>query len=118
MVLAAETGFAGADDGLRAVGDLELGEDIGDIVAYRLRAERQFPCDGGIRMSARDQVEDLTLSVREGRENPGRRKRRPREVREHTLGDRRAEDRPTPPDGPDRTHQLVGVLENVAAPPP
>lgn len=41
VILLAEPGFAGADDGLCPVGDLELGEDVRDVVGYRLgiRAE-------------------------------------------------------------------------------
>jgi hypothetical protein len=34
-----QSGFAGADDGLGAVGDLQLGEDVGDVVSDGLGAE-------------------------------------------------------------------------------
>ena len=37
--LPAQTGFAGAHYGLRAVGHLQLGEDAGDVVAHRLWAQ-------------------------------------------------------------------------------
>ena len=35
----------GADDGLRAVGDLELVQDVGDVIAHRLRAQAQIGRD-------------------------------------------------------------------------
>jgi hypothetical protein len=34
--LLAQASCARADDGLRAIGDLQLGQDVGDVVAYRL----------------------------------------------------------------------------------
>ena len=36
---AAQAGLAGADDHLGAVGGVELGEDVGDVVAHGLWAE-------------------------------------------------------------------------------
>src|SRR5215217_2464779 len=38
-----QTRFPSTDNSLRPVGNLELGENVGDIVAYRLRAQRQLP---------------------------------------------------------------------------
>lgn len=37
----ADAGFAGAEDGLGAIGDLKLGEDVGDVVADRLRSQAE-----------------------------------------------------------------------------
>jgi hypothetical protein len=35
--------FPSTDDGLGTVSDLQLGEDVGDVVAYGLGAQRQLP---------------------------------------------------------------------------
>jgi hypothetical protein len=43
--LATQAGLAGPDDGLGAVGDLELEEDVGDVVADGLGAEMQAAGD-------------------------------------------------------------------------
>ena len=37
--------FPGADNRLRPVSNLKLGEDVGDVVSYRLGAQRQLPGD-------------------------------------------------------------------------
>jgi hypothetical protein len=37
--------FPRADDRLGPVSHLQFGEDIGDVVAYRLGAQRQLPGD-------------------------------------------------------------------------
>ena len=63
--------FAGPDDGLGPVGDLQLGEDVRDVVAYGLGAQRQLFRDGGIWMALGDEVQDLTLPVGEGRKGLG-----------------------------------------------
>ena len=43
------------DDGLGAVGDLELGEDVGDMVANGLQAQVETPCDLGVRLVLGDE---------------------------------------------------------------
>ena len=65
-----KTRFLRTNDGLGAVGDLQLGEDVGDVVPYGLRAEGELPGDGGVGMSFGDEVEDLALAFGEGREGP------------------------------------------------
>jgi hypothetical protein len=65
-------GFTGADDGLGAVGDLELGKDVGDVVADGLLAQVQLFGDLGVRLVAGDEIQDLALAVGAGRW-PGRR---------------------------------------------
>ena len=55
--------FSGTDDGLGSVGNLQLGEDVGDVVAYRLGAQRQLPGDRRIGVSLRDEVQDLTREL-------------------------------------------------------
>ena len=44
-LVGSKTGLAGTGEGLFAVGYLELVEDIGDIIGYRLRAQREQPGD-------------------------------------------------------------------------
>ena len=69
-----------------------------------------------VRVSSRDQPEDLPFPVGELREDL-RHGSRLREEGEHPAGDRLAEDRLAPRHRPDRAGQLVllGVLEHVAA---
>ena len=62
----AETRFPRADDRMCSVRHLQLGEDVGDVVAYRLRAEGELPGDGGIGVALGDEAQDLALTVREG----------------------------------------------------
>ena len=45
---AAEAEAAGEHDGVRAVGGLDLGEHVGDVVAHRLRAEHEPAGDGRV----------------------------------------------------------------------
>src|SRR5688572_16894036 len=51
------------DDALRAGGDAELGEDVGDVVAHGLLAEGQAAGDGVVVEAAGDEVEDLALAI-------------------------------------------------------
>ncbi len=54
--------LAGADDGLGPIGDLQLGEDVGDVVSHGLEAEveplRYLP----VILAPGDQGEDLLLA--------------------------------------------------------
>jgi hypothetical protein len=81
--------FAGADDGLRAIGDLELGEDVRDVVAHRLGAQVEALRDLGVRLVLGDQGEDLVLAVGElGKASGGALGRGTGEVLYEALGDR------------------------------
>ena len=48
VVVVSEPGLAGAHYRLGPVGDLQLGEDVGDVVAHRLGANVQSRCYLGI----------------------------------------------------------------------
>ncbi len=63
-----KTRFPRADNRVCSVGDLQLGEDVGDVVAPRLRAQVELLGDGGVRVPLGDDVEDLELPVGERRE--------------------------------------------------
>ena len=82
----AQAGFAGLEDGLSSVGDLQLGEDVGDVVAHGLGTDEEVPGDFGVVVTLGDEVEDLTLAGGEFRKSlPGRGWRGSREeVREAT----------------------------------
>jgi hypothetical protein len=54
-----------ADYGPGAVGDLEFGEDVGDVVAYGLQAEEELFGDLLVIVSGGDEVQDLALAVGE-----------------------------------------------------
>jgi hypothetical protein len=58
----AQTGFAGPEDGLRSVDYLQLGEDVGNVVAHGLGADEEVPGDFGVGVTLGDEVEDLTLA--------------------------------------------------------
>ncbi len=60
--LGSEPGAAGPDDRLGPVGHLELGEDVGDVVAHRLGAHQQASSDEVVRQASGDEVEYLSLS--------------------------------------------------------
>src|SRR6478752_4247063 len=63
-----QSGVAGPDDRLGAVGCLQLGEDVGDVVADRLGGEVERRRDLRVVLPGRDQVEDLELALGELRE--------------------------------------------------
>src|SRR4051812_22374608 len=73
---AAESCFAGPHDRLGAVGDLEFGEDVGDVVTHRLRAEHEDFRQVGVVAPGRDEVEHLVFARGE--------------LREHDLGNPRS----------------------------
>jgi hypothetical protein len=56
---------SGSDDGPSTIGDLQLGEDVRDIVAHRLRTQSESLCDGRVWAALGDEVQDLTLAVGE-----------------------------------------------------
>src|SRR5215210_4118085 len=91
--------LSGANDGLSTVGDLQLGEDVRDVVAHRLRTQRELLCDGRVWATLGDEVQDLALAVGERREGLGHGRSRACEVREHPFSNRRAEDGFAPANG-------------------
>jgi hypothetical protein len=58
-VRVSESGGAGDEAGFGAVGDLEFGENAGDVVADRLLAEEEFGGDLSVAEPFGEQVEDL-----------------------------------------------------------
>jgi len=58
----AQSGFPGPEDGLRPVGYLELGEDVGDVVAYGLGAHEQEFGDPGVVVALGYEIEHLALA--------------------------------------------------------
>ena len=67
--LTTDPGLAGLDDGGRAVGDLQLGEDVGDVVAHGLEADRSARArSSALPLPAGDQLEHLALAVGQRRE--------------------------------------------------
>ena len=63
-----ESGGAGDEARLRAIGDLELGEDAGDVVADGLLAEEEACGDLGVAPSLGEQLEYFELAFGELRE--------------------------------------------------
>ncbi len=57
--------FSGAHDGLRPVRDLQLGVDVGDVVAHRLGAEVETGRNLRVAKTLGDKVEDLAFAVGE-----------------------------------------------------
>ena len=60
-MLLTQPGLPSANDGLGAVGYLELGEDVRNVVANRLRVEVETGRDLGVAQALGDEVEDLAL---------------------------------------------------------
>src|SRR5262249_61107388 len=60
-----EACLASADDGLGAVGHLQLADDIGHVVAHGLRAEHQSVGDLAVARALGDEIEYLALAVAE-----------------------------------------------------
>src|SRR6187402_2547433 len=58
----AEAGVAGEHDRLRAVLDLELGEDVRDVVAHGLLGEAERRGDLGVVAALGDQLHQLVLA--------------------------------------------------------
>src|SRR5918998_4687914 len=61
-ILSPQPRLAGPDDGVSPVGDLQFGEDVGDVVAYGLGAEVEAGGDLGVGVALGDEVEDLDLT--------------------------------------------------------
>src|SRR4030095_9956872 len=59
----AEAGLAGAGECPRAVVDVQLGEDVGDVVAYRLGADDEAAGDVAVVSALGDQVQYLPLPL-------------------------------------------------------
>ncbi len=51
-----KTRFPRADNRVCSVGDLQLGEDVGDVVAHRLRTKVELLRDRRVRVSLGDEV--------------------------------------------------------------
>ena len=60
-----EAGLTGPDDGVGPVRDLELGEDVRDVVANRLRAEAKVAGHLDVGMASGEELEDFPLSLRQ-----------------------------------------------------
>src|SRR5215218_2389123 len=61
-------GVAGADDGLRPVGQLQLEQDVRDVVSNRLQAHEQLPGYLLVALALRNQGEDFVFALGEFRE--------------------------------------------------
>src|SRR5437867_12614319 len=114
-----ETALVCEHDRLRAVVQIELGEDACDVGLDRRVADEELTRDVAVRKPARDQAENLELASSELRE---RRwllaSRRPaRIVLDQPACDRGSAQSPTGGDNPDCVQELVGagVLEQEAA---
>jgi hypothetical protein len=57
----AEPGVTSADDGRGSVGDLQFGQNVRHVVAYRFSAERELSGDGRVGPSRSDQVENVVF---------------------------------------------------------
>src|SRR6266545_7891924 len=58
----AEPGVTGPDDGRGPVGDLQLGQDVGHVVANRFLAEREPFGDSSVGPPGGDEVEDVVFA--------------------------------------------------------
>ena len=63
--------LACAYDGLRPVGHLQLEEDVSDVVAYRLYAEKELPSYLFVAVDSGDEGEGLFFAVGELRDGSG-----------------------------------------------
>ena len=61
-----------ADDRLRSVRHLQLGEDVGNVMPHGLRAQGELPCDRRVGVPLGDELKDLAFAVGEGREGLNR----------------------------------------------
>src|SRR5215468_1324731 len=71
LVLAPESAAAGDDDRLRPVAGVELGENVGHMVAHRLRSEHEFARDRLVVEAAGHQFQDVSLTAAQLRERRG-----------------------------------------------
>src|ERR1051325_4541195 len=62
--LRAEVVVVGEDHGLGASPDAQLVEEVGDVVAHRLFADRETRCDLGVSESFRNQSQHFALAWR------------------------------------------------------
>ena len=63
--------LAGAEDGLSSVCDLQLGEDVGDVVAHGLGAHKEACADLGVGVALCHVVQDVPLARGEGAQRGG-----------------------------------------------
>jgi hypothetical protein len=108
----------GEHDRLDAVAEVELLEDVRDMCLDGRLADVELLCDLPVGKAASHQAKDLSFALAELVEL--RRRRRARDARElfdHTLRDRRREERVSSGDGADSGEELFGrvVLENETA---
>src|SRR5512132_1554198 len=61
--MVAEAGLAGSDNCLCAVGDVQFGEDVGDVVAYRLGADDEVAGNVAVVSSFGDHVQHFPLPL-------------------------------------------------------
>src|SRR5215204_528798 len=116
--LPAQSCFAGPNDGLGTVGNLQLGEDVRDVVAHRLGTHVESPGYLGVAAALGYEVEDLRFTNGELWESfqrrgcPGS-----REEAQYEFGDLRPEVYLALIYSPDHLQDLlcVGALQDVAS---
>src|SRR5918995_251984 len=117
-MLPSQPGFAGTDDGLGAVRDLKLGEDVGDVIAHGLGAQVEAFGDLGVRLVAGYELQDLVLALGQLGEGVGGLSRVwTREILHEAAGYGRSEDGLAAGDSPDGTQDLglEGAFKQVAS---
>src|SRR2546421_2886383 len=67
-----QSGLPCAHDGLGAIRDVQLGEDVRDVVPRRFRGDEQVLGDRGVSVAPGEQVEDLAFPFAQLREWRGR----------------------------------------------
>jgi hypothetical protein len=100
-----------------AVGNLELAEDAGDVIADRLWTEYQPTSDLGVTQAASDQPQNFALAIGQLRERYGRPLPWRREEGRQAARDRRPKERLAACDGSYGPEQfrLIGAFEYVAS---
>ena len=99
------TGVARPDDGSGSVHNVQLGDDVGDVVAYGLAAHAQAVGDRSVVTPRGQQRQYLVLALGQLRE--WRLRGRPAEVTQHPRRDPGAEERLAACDCADRSDDLV-----------
>src|SRR5436190_5371805 len=113
-----ESSLVGEDDGLDAVAELELLEDVRDVRLDGGVADVELLGDLAVRQAGGDQAKDFSFALAEVVELLRRvGAREAGELLDHALCDGGGEERIADRDGADRRDQLLGriVLEDEAA---
>src|SRR5215210_9559929 len=66
--IVSHSGVAGADDGLRSIGNLQLEQDVRDVVSDRLQTHEQLPGYLLVALALRDQRKYFFFALGEFRE--------------------------------------------------